>query len=312
MSFAVFGVIIAFSVHYIGSLGVRSGPPKDRTNVSMQVPDVNGLVVDSNVLLRGVPVGKVTAIDTSVQTAIIHFYIDERYSVPVDSEVRLENLSALGESYVGLVPRSTHGPSFHNGQQVATEDVVLPASISELATNVVRILNQMDPAQITQLVDEVGRSIPGDESVLPRLTRASTLLRDAVRGMNGDGGDVLADFQTLLQNAGFVGPSLAAIGPDLRATAPALYGLYWAANDVVTQTGAPESIRNVGRLLARIQAFLDNRAPDLKVFGEALAPNIKGVAASAMNFDTSQILSNMLDAIPEDGTITLRVKAPNP
>jgi hypothetical protein len=88
--------------------------------------------------------------------------------------------------------------------------------------------------------------------------------------------------------------------------------LFWAAYHVVTDTGAPESIRNFGRLLARVQNFLDTRAPDLKVFAEAFTPNIKAVAAAAMNFDTGQILSNMLDVVPEDGTITLRVTTPGP
>lgn len=312
LSFFAFGLIVTFCLNYIASLGVHSGPPRERVNISLQVPDVNGLVVDSSVLLRGVPVGKVTGIDTSVQNATIHFYIDKQYRVSVDSDVHLENLSALGETYIGLKPRTEEGPWFRDGQQVAAEDVVLPASISELATSTVKILNQMDPAQIAALTDEVDRAIPDDRTTLPVLGRASTLLRDTVRGMNGRGADVLTNFQQLLKNADFAGPALSTMSPDLRDTGPALYGLYWAANHVVTETGAPESIRNVGRLLARVQAFLDTRGPDFKALGEALAPNVAAIAGSAMNFDTGQILANMLDAIPEDGTVTLRVRTPNP
>ena len=109
MSLVAFGVAIIFAVGYIFTLGVRVRPPADRINVSMAVADINGLVVDSNVLLRGVPVGKVTKIRSSVAAATIDFYIDGRFHIPVDSEVRLENLSALGESYIGLVPRSLKG-----------------------------------------------------------------------------------------------------------------------------------------------------------------------------------------------------------
>jgi hypothetical protein len=61
-----------------------------------------------------------------------------------------------------------------------------------------------------------------------------------------------------------------------------------------------------------VQNFLDTRAPDLKVFAEAFAPNIKAIAAASMNFDTGQILSDVLDTVPEDGTITLRVRTPGP
>jgi phospholipid/cholesterol/gamma-HCH transport system substrate-binding protein len=312
ISFVAFGLIVAGAVFYIASLGVRVGHPDDRVNVSMRVPDVNGLVVDSNVLLRGVPVGKVTGIDTSVQSATIHFYIDKQYPIPVNSAVKLENLSALGESYIGFMPRSTQGPMYHDGQQVHTEDIERPASISELATSVVRVLNQLDPGQLDRLVHEADRAFPSPPTVLPNLTRASMLLRGTVKSMNGRGSELLANFQTLLQNAGFVGPILATLAPELAEVGDSLGGLFGGLFRAASFVGAPESVRNIGRLMARIQKFLDDRAPDLKVFAEAFMPNIKGIAAAAMNVDTGQILSNMLDAVPEDGTITLRVTTPGP
>jgi len=312
ISFVALGSIMAYAVYYIASLGVQVGPPDNRVNVAMQVADINGLVVDSNVLLRGVPVGKVTGIDTSMQSATVHFYIDKKYPIPVDSEVRLENLSALGESYIGLMPRVSQGPMFHNGQLVATENVRQPASISELAASVVRVMNQMDPNQLTRLVDELDRALPSPDAVLPNLTRASTMLRNTVVGMHGRGSEVLANFQTLLQNAGFVGPALSMIAPPLLETGEPVSRLFWGADNLLRKSGAPEVFNNFGKLLNRVQKFLDTRSGDIRVFAEALMPNIQGIAASLMNFDTSEILNNMLDAIPEDGTITLRVTVPNP
>ena len=307
-----FVVIIAYAVYYIGSLGVRTGPPEDRVAVSMQLSDLNGLVVDSNVLLRGVPVGKVTGIDTTIQSATVHFYIDGHYPVPVDSEVRLENLSALGETYLGLMPRTDQGPMFHDGQQVATRDIKQPASISELAATVVRVLNQMDPDQVNRLVDEADRALPDEETVLPNLTRSATLLRNTVKDMNGTGSEVLGNLQTLLENAGFVGPILAQIGPDLRDTGADFHSAMWTSRYAMIGSGSPKSIQNMGVLLGRIQKFLDDRAPDFKVIAETLMPSINGIAAAAMNIDTGQMLSNMLETVPEDGVITLRVTTPVP
>jgi len=312
VSFAAFTVIVGYSVYYIAGLGVRVGPPDGRVNVTMQVPDINGLVVDSNVLLRGVQVGKVTGIQTSLAGATVAFYVDKDFPIPLDTEVRLENLSALGESYIGMLPRTSTGPTFHDGQHVATENVRQPASISELATSVVRVLDQLDPAPLSRLVGELDRALPDKDVVLPNLARASLLLRNAVTSMDGGGAHLLENLQTLLQNAGFVGPRVAQVVPALYALGPQIFWLFRNAQDVVTDSGSPEGIRNVGRLLKRVQGFLDNRAPDLKVFAEAFTPNIKAIAAAAMNFDTGQILSKMLDAIPEDGTITLRVKTPAP
>jgi hypothetical protein len=168
----------------------------------------------------------------------------------------------------------------------------------------------LDTGKLDSLINEADSALPDTDAVLPNLTRASTLLRNTVNDMNGRGSEVLENFQTLLQNAGWVGPALGEITQPLMDMGNPLYRLFWAAYRVVVDTGAPESLRNVGALLGKVQHFLDTRAPDLKVFAEAFTPNIKGIAAAAMNFDTGQLLSNMLDTIPEDGTITLRVRTP--
>ena len=121
VSFLAFGAIIVFVLGYFATLGLRVNLPSDRTNLSMNVPDTNGLVVGSNVLLRGVPVGKVTGASASIQAATVDFYVEGQYRIPVDTEVRLENLSALGESYVGLVPHGDGGQVLQNGQRISTE-----------------------------------------------------------------------------------------------------------------------------------------------------------------------------------------------
>ncbi|MCP3810887.1 MlaD family protein, partial [Mycobacteriaceae bacterium Msp059] len=109
--FVSFAVMIGAFLAYVANLGIRVAPPDNRTNLAMDVTDVNNLVAGSNVLMRGVPVGKVDRIDTSISNATVHFYIDNKFSVPGDSLVRLENLSALGESYLELEPQKTGVPA---------------------------------------------------------------------------------------------------------------------------------------------------------------------------------------------------------
>ena len=168
-SFVAFGLMIAASVGYVGSLGIRVNPPPQRTNVAMTVADINGLVVGSNVLLRGVPVGKVSNIKASVSGASVDFYIDNQYRIPVDSDVRLDNLSALGESYIGLMPRSENGPMLRDGERIATEKVIQPASISELTTSIVRVVNQLDPGALQRIIAEGNAALPDPNSRCPTL-----------------------------------------------------------------------------------------------------------------------------------------------
>jgi phospholipid/cholesterol/gamma-HCH transport system substrate-binding protein len=308
-SIVVFVAIIAVFVGYVGSLGIRVTPPVKRTALSLDVADINNVVVDSNVLLRGVPVGKVTRIDTSVATATIHFYIDGQYQVPVDSDVRLDNLSALGESYIELEPRSPGGPPLRDGQRIAPKSVKQPPSISELATSVVRVLDQLDPQQLSRVIAEADAGLPDPGLVLPNLARASLLLRNTTADFKGQGREMLNNFQVLLQNAGFVGPALAGAAPPIRDLGvianPLMNGIFKTGFQATR-----EDVLTFSAFVQRIQKFLDDRGPDLRVLGEATSANFKLIAAALRNLDSSQILAHLLATVPEDGAIGLHVAIP--
>ncbi|OBJ38353.1 mammalian cell entry protein [Mycobacterium colombiense] len=308
-TFIAFGLMVVLAVGYIASLGVRVGPPSRRTNLSMEVADINSLVVGSNVLLRGVPVGKVTNIEAALNGATVGFYVDGRYEVPVDSEVRLENLSALGETYLGLVPLNQGGQMLHDGQRIATQRVIQPASISELAASTARVVNQLDPDALKRIINEANEALPNPNLVLPNLSRASVLVRNVAADMHGEGSVLLANFQTLLQNAAWVGPVLADIAPGI-AEVGVDAGNELSVLPLTVPFGNPSATFLFNRYLDRIQKLLDDNGGDLKVLGEALLPQLKGIGGALMNFDTGQILSNVLASVPADGAITLHVAVP--
>lgn len=309
LSFGAFGVIIVLSLVYISSFGLQAQPPDNRANYSMDVPDIKGLVVGSSVLLRGVRVGEITGIRSGIEDATIDFYVNREHRIPVDTDVRLENLSALGEAFVGLSPRTTDGPVLQDGQHIVAEAVTVPPSISELATSVVRVLNQSDPEQLKRILAEADTGLPEPQEVLPNLARTSELLRATVEGMQGQGRQTLANFQTLLENADWAGPVLADLGPMVGETGHNAGRIFGSFLTTVAWNN-PSNMVDFGKFLARIQKFLDERAPDVKVLTEALLPHFKGIGGSLMNFDSGQILDNMLKNIPADGAIELHVTIP--
>ena len=199
--FGVFAVLITAFLVYTAHLGVRVAPPADRTNLAMDVADVNNLVVGSNVLLRGVSVGKVDRVETSISHATIHFFIDNKFKVPQDSVIRLENLSALGESYLELEPQKSGGPAFKDGQRIPSQSIVAPRSISDLGAAVGRTLNQLDPGRLHNVVNQADAALPDPYTVLPNLERAGKVLNNTTVGLNGRGGQALENLQSLLANA---------------------------------------------------------------------------------------------------------------
>ncbi|AMT72624.1 mammalian cell entry protein [Mycobacteroides immunogenum] len=302
--------MVAACLTYIARLGVHVGVPDNRTNLSMDVADVNNLVIGSNVLLRGVPVGKIDNIETSTANATIHFYIDNRFAVPADSVVRLENLSALGESYLELEPKTAGGQVFRDGQRVAPAAIVAPKSISELGSSVVRVLNQLDPEQLQHVVGQADAALPDPYSVLPNLERASQVLNNTTIGLDGRGRQALENLQSLLENAGFVGSLLAQSAPSIKAAGEYLVKLWRGGANNALRNDMPGSVYIFGRFMQRIQQFLDDRGADLRVLTEPLTPNIQAIASALGNIDSSQILTNLLAATPPDGAIELHVALP--
>lgn len=306
ISFAAFAAIIVFVLGYFATLGIRVRPPSERTNLSMEVADINGLEVGSNVLLRGVPIGKVTKTGTTIQAATVDFYIEGGYQIPVDSQIRLENLSALGESYISLTPRTPGGTMLHDGQRIAATAVTAPPSISELTTSVVRVLNQLDPAALKRIVGEANAALPDPVAVLPNISRASTLLRNTIADFHGSGRAVLDNVQTLLKHAEYVAPVLTGLTPRTTELGVWVQDIDKEAVNFVYGDGI-SNVANLNKLVRRFQLFLDDRGPDLKVLGEAFLPKLNAIAAALSNFDTGQILDHVLAAVPPDGVMTLRV-----
>ncbi len=309
LSFTAFAAMAALSIAYAASLGIRVGLPSLRTDLTMTVADTNSLVEGSNVLLRGVPVGKVHTIESTLEGAVIDFYVEDGVKIPMDSMVQLANLSALGETYIELIPLSADGPSLKNGQAISTELIRQPPSISELSTSVVRVLNQLDPAALDRIISEADTALPDANTVLPNLSRTAEMLRNSVSGMNGEGQLLLSNFQTLLQNTGWLGPALSTLAPQVRAVGAGVQEVN-SGLAMLVYNGGPGTLYNFDDFLARIQGLLDNNGSDLRVLGEAMRPHVRGIAGSLMNFDTGQILTNVLDSLPEDGTVTLRVSVP--
>ena len=91
-----------------------------------------------------------------------------------------------------------------------------------------RVLNQLDPHQLSRVVGEADRGLPDPGAVLPNLTRASLLLRNTTADFKGQGRELLDNFQVLLQNASFVGPALAGADRAIRDLGPVL-NIFWTS-----------------------------------------------------------------------------------
>lgn len=98
VSIAALLALLAFSVVAIGRQGVRWLPPADQRHAVLEVTDANGIATGSKLLLRGVPIGQVTAVRAAAERVEIEFGYRRNYRIPIDSDFRIESLSSLGRA----------------------------------------------------------------------------------------------------------------------------------------------------------------------------------------------------------------------
>jgi virulence factor Mce-like protein len=86
-----------------------------RLTVKLELPDTGGVYRFSNVTYRGVQIGKVTAVGPTATGAEATLSIDTSPKIPADVHASIRSISAVGEQYVDLVPRSESAPYLRDG-----------------------------------------------------------------------------------------------------------------------------------------------------------------------------------------------------
>jgi phospholipid/cholesterol/gamma-HCH transport system substrate-binding protein len=160
-----------------------------RITVTLKLQDTGGLYRFSNVTYRGVQIGKVLAVDPTATGAEATLSIDTSPKIPADVHAAVRSISAVGEQYVDLVPKSASPPYLHNGSVIALGDTTIQPQVGPMLD------------RLSALTD----SIPGD--------RLKKLLDESFAGFNGAG----YDFASLLDSSARVSHDADATGEHTRA-----------------------------------------------------------------------------------------------
>lgn len=282
---------------------VRADPFAEYTNASMVLRDSGGLGVGSPILLTGIEIGKVTSVQGGPAGVEVGFRVDGDQRVPTDSVITIEHLSALGEPYVQFVPKADSGPYLHDGQRLDTATVRSPMSIPEVARLVTKTMNQLDPAVVGSLVDTLGVSLAGTDSVMPGLGRSGDLLASTIMTRAPKIAELLNSFQLAAGDIEWAGPATAAAAPAFVQFSKSLDDLVEAVGRLVTDANSPEIyLEGTGLVpfLAKVTEWLEQVGPDLKSLLPGLQPLTQAVTDTAPRIDLSALISQALQETGDD------------
>lgn len=180
----------------VGGLVGRGEPTY---TVQASFADATGLLVNDNVKVAGVPVGKVTGIDVEAGAAVVTMEIDADQQVPADSAAAVRWRNLIGQRYVYLYPGDA--PTTLEDGDVITETTNV-IDIGELFNRLGPIVATIDEAKVNEFLETVTAALEGNEA---DISQAVDDLAVVVKGL-GERDEAIAD---LIENLEIVSRTIA-------------------------------------------------------------------------------------------------------
>ncbi|AYF74312.1 MCE family protein [Nocardia yunnanensis] len=303
------GVVTVVGAAYLTFGVVRADPFAHYTDASMVMPNSGGLSVGSPILLTGMKVGKVTAVDSTARGVEVAFRIDGDRKLPTDSDITIEQLSALGEPYVEFRPKTAGGPYLRDGQRLDTAAIKSPLSIPEVSRLVNKVMNQLDPKVAASLAATLGTAFHDTDSSMPNLTRAGDLLAQAIMSREPKIAQLLNSFQAAASNIGGMGEATAMAAPAFVQFEQSLEELINAVGRLVDRAPGPEAYvsgNGLAPFLSRLSDWLQQAGPEVKTLAPQLQPLVDAGRAAGSQVNISSLISQAL-ASTGDGAVRVRV-----
>jgi phospholipid/cholesterol/gamma-HCH transport system substrate-binding protein len=237
-----------------------------RMTVTLELPATGGLYRFSNVTYRGVQLGKVTSVGLTPTGAKATLSLSTSPKVPANLLAEVRSVSAVGEQYVDLRPRTDSPPYLHNGSVIAVRDTTIPQAVGPMLDQVSALVNSIPKTKLGQLLDESFQGFNGSGYDLGSLFDSSARI--------GDYANSVADrTRTLTEDTGPLLDSQARTTDSIRTWARSLAGISDVlVNDdskfrTLLQNG-PEAANEASRLLEQVKPTLPVLLANLTTIGQ--------------------------------------------
>lgn len=190
--------VIGVSAMLFGYMQVPTMLGLGRVVVKLDLPETGGLYRFSNVTYNGVQIGTVTKVELTSNGVRATLSLNRSPKVPADLVAAVRSVSAIGEQYVDLLPRSDGGPYLQNGSVIAAADTQVPQQVGPMLDQVSALVDSIPKDKLSGLLDETFQAFDGAgydfQSLLDSATTISgdaNRVSDKVRRLVDDGAPLL-------------------------------------------------------------------------------------------------------------------------
>ncbi|MDT5205776.1 MAG: phospholipid/cholesterol/gamma-HCH transport system substrate-binding protein [Mycobacterium sp.] len=237
-----------------------------RMAVSLELPATGGLYRFSNVTYRGVQVGKVTAVSLTAHGAKATLSLGTSPKIPANLQADVLSVSAVGEQYVDLRPRTDSGPYLHDGSVIAMRDTTIPQAVGPMLDQVNALVKSLPKNKIGQLLDESFQAFNGAGYDLGSLS-------DSASRISADSNNIVERTRTLTEDSQPLLNAQAQTTDSIRLWAHSLAGIsdVLANDDSQVRTvlaNGPGALDEASRLFQQIKPTLPVLLANLTTIGQ--------------------------------------------
>jgi phospholipid/cholesterol/gamma-HCH transport system substrate-binding protein len=297
----LFAVIAVVSVIVAGTeyVGIPERYLGQSYEISVDLPESGGIFPNAEVTLRGVPVGRVESLELTPDGVRAHLQLEKGTRVPVDTLVRVDNLSAVGEQYVDLLPPGDDGPYLASGDTLPVSAATTPPEVTALLVHLDQLATSIGKEQLRRLVNELGRAFDHSGQDL-----ATVLVR--ARELSRTFGDAMPRATRLLSDGRRVLRTQSELDPDLQALSQGLEQLTRTLADTDPQLAAlletgPQTLDAVRTLLAQNQTSVSVLLGNLLSVGEIVAQPMRLRGLTTELVLLPRIIQGTFNIQPGDG-----------
>src|SRR6201998_4537255 len=166
--------LAVMSLHFVKLPAMLFGV--GRYTVKMELPQAAGLYSTGNVTYRGTEVGRVESVRLTDSGGEAVLSLESGMQIPSDLKAEVHSQSAIGESYVELLPRNGTSPPLKDGDVVPVADTSVPPDINSLLTAANTALGAIPHDNLKTVIDESYTAVGGVGPELSRLIMGSANL----------------------------------------------------------------------------------------------------------------------------------------
>lgn len=311
-SLLTFALVLVLGTAYIAFSVLQWRPMADYRSVTMKLDNANQLLPDSSVLLRGVKVGNVETIERQGGKVVVKFRYDGKYKIPANTNLRVEQLSAVGEPYVDFRPDSLSGPYLADGATIDTAKIKEPMSLPEIFKLISGLTSNINSTDLGGITETLSDATSNTQASLPNISQAGDLLARTLSSRMPNIRRMMENTQDYQSDMNWLPGAVTDFGPATRTFVVKNVELLKAL-DTLTKGigGSPDRLTKVvNPNLMKIAPDTSKLLANLGTINEPLVPVVQAMTDVLPQIDMAALLSQALNTVGSDGAANLTVVIP--